>query len=156
MSKKLKADAESLRGRLGSPDCPYTSFRLEEGQTVTASFPATGKQVPIKICFLQPESYPHSAALAFCEEDDCLSGKLEEINEYFEERGTVGEVLAQVCKILDIDESFFTMAGQTDEEGGSDGDMDASADSGHSDDDHDMAEADDDERMKEVLQASSR
>jgi len=104
MSKKLKADAESLRGRLGSPDCPYTSFRLEEGQTVTASFPAKGKQIPIMICFLQPDSYPHSAAIVFCEEEDCLSGKLEEINEYFEKRGTVGEVFAQVCKILDIGE----------------------------------------------------
>jgi len=71
-----------------------------------------------------------------------------------------GQVLIGVSRhdnlLVIADESFFTMAGQTDEEGGSDGDMDASADSGHSDDDHDMAEADDDERMKEVLQASSR
>jgi hypothetical protein len=106
MSKNLKETAALLVQRQDEQACPYRSISLEEGQTLKARFKAQ-KDVTVKICFLAPEAYPNSAALAFCEEDDSLSAQLDEINEFFETRGTAEEVLSQVCRLLKLGENPF-------------------------------------------------
>lgn len=117
MSRKLKDTAALLLQRKDEVSCPYRSISLEDGQTLKACFKAQ-KDVTVKICFLAPDAYPNSAALAFCEEDDVLSAKLDEINESFEDRATAEEVLAQICKLLKLGEkpcriTYLQIAGRS-------------------------------------------
>ena len=52
--------------------------------------------------YFTPDSYPQSAAMVMCSDDNNLSARLEPINEQFEEYAVLVDVLKAVCQQLDI------------------------------------------------------
>ena len=61
-----------------------------------------------QVVYFTPNTYPASAAMILCTDDDELSAKLQPINEQFEEEAMLTNVLGVVCATLGVGESRNT------------------------------------------------
>jgi len=55
------------------------------------------------------DTYPATAAMVLCNEDDSLSGILQSLNEEFEEYAVLSDVLKATCKKFGLGEKFGPM-----------------------------------------------
>ena len=79
-----------------------------QDNAVTLKVPATdGRYVEVVLNFLSPEGYPENCAvLVACESDAGLSSSLQEVSSFYEDRGTLHEVLGHVCREVNAGELF--------------------------------------------------
>ena len=55
-----------------------------------------------QVVYLQVDEYPASPALLMCDTDEQLNGKLQLLNEHFEEYAVLSDVLRAVCTALNF------------------------------------------------------
>ena len=59
-----------------------------------------------QVVFFQVESYPASPAMVMCNSDEQLNGKLQALNEQFEEYAVLSDILRAVCAALSLGEQM--------------------------------------------------
>ncbi len=55
-----------------------------------------------QVVYFQVDAYPASPAMLMCEADEQLNGKLQLLNEHFEEYAVLTDVLRAVCSALTL------------------------------------------------------
>lgn len=58
-----------------------------------------------QVVYFTPDTYPASAAMVLCTDDDELSARLQPMNEQFEEEAALADVMGVICQTLGIGES---------------------------------------------------
>ncbi len=64
--------------------------------------PSTSPMVILhaQVVYFQVEAYPASPAMLMCDTDEQLNGKLQLLNEHYEEYAVLSDVLRAVCSAL--------------------------------------------------------
>ena len=95
LAEDFRTCSEALAA-LGTAEGLPRGLRLQDN-AVTLQVPASGAFAEVCLNFLSPEAYPDSPVLVACEDDPALSSKLQEVSSFYEDRGTLHEVLGHVC-----------------------------------------------------------
>ena len=91
---------------LGAGEGLPRALKLQDN-AVTLQVPANGKFADVSLNFLSPEAYPDSPVLVACEDDPALSSQLQEVSSFYEDRGTLHEVLGHVCREVGAGEALL-------------------------------------------------
>ena len=101
-AKLLASDVDECKERirlaLGSEAA--AKCKLEDGTVQFQLTLPSGSQVVVDIILLMPDQYPHSPALACCNDDEAVSGQLALVNESYETDAVLPQLLTDIFRAL--------------------------------------------------------
>lgn len=98
MGRSLTESFKQLKTKIQEPgfSCAIEKLQLEDGSNLSLYVKHSNKTVNVTICFADPESYPNTGAMLFCEHEQKQDelGKLSE--SCFQDRAPLEAVVTKV------------------------------------------------------------